>query len=358
MVNRVVTRSIEKAIPSIINTTVEAKEELERSKNLPKDTTLSVPYLSGAGVDFLEVPRPIKTYEKIKSDVVEDLKTRRAEKKPVVFTVPEWEALMKDVEDPDSPFTYESVVRGVVNQANKNIPDSRNPLIYEELKDGSSPLLGLLPSTKDFEYNFERSLSDAEIIDLLTNVEDYDLSEGRTPLSAKIKAFAGGVKSESPEALGSALGVRAGLPGAYSLSKSLKNPIASALTFLTTMGVSALGGAYVAGKVEDAVLDEVNPVVPELSGYTKAGETAAYGVSLIGGLLKRNPQEAAKAVAAASSKPTIGAIEFLKNFKDIARGIVGNKGAKVSESALNQMIKKSGFTEKQVTAVREAVIVC
>ena len=235
-----------------------------------------------------------------------------------------------------------STTQGVVGFVQKKIGPEQ--LTYESLKDGTAPILDLLPNYKDFEPE-DRMLDDEEILTLFTNVEDYGKYDPDAPEGERFRAFTSGMAREAPEAIAGGLG----FSGGVKLAMPIANMIPPAgLPGLAAKGVIILGGgiigavtgAFVAEEAEKAVIGEQDPTLPSLQGARNWGETTTLGLSML-----HAPW------TLASKTPTVPkSVQFLENFKNVASG----RFATGLDDAAEFTAKNAGLSEKAFKAAQEA----
>jgi len=232
--------------------------------------------------------------------------------------------------------------RGVVGFAQDKIGQDR--ITYEGLKDGTAPILDLLPNYKDAAPE-DRMLDDEEILTLFTNVEDYGKYDPEAPSGERFRAFTSGMAREAPEAIAGGLGFSAGVK----LAAPVANMIPPAgLPGLAAKGVVLLGGgvigaisaAFAAEETEKALIGEQDPTLPSLQGARNWGETTTLGLSML-----HAPW------TLASKTPTVPkSVQFLDNFKDVASG----RFAASLDDAAEFTAKNAGLSEKAFKAAQEA----
>ena len=255
---------------------------------------------------------------------------------PIIsFTDDEFQSLMRDRGLNDT-------TRGVVGYAQQKIGPEQ--LTYEGLKDGTAPILDLLPNYRDAAPE-DRMLADEEILTLFTNVEDYGKYDPDAPEGSRFRAFTSGMAREAPEAIAGGLG----FSGGVKLAMPVANMIPPAgLPGLAAKGVVLLGGgvigaitaAFAAEEAEKAVIGEQAPTLPSLQGARNWGETTTLGLSML-----HAPW------TLASKTPTVPkSVQFLDNFKDVASG----RFAASLDDAAEFTAKNAGLSEKAFKAAQEA----
>ena len=250
---------------------------------------------------------------------------------------PQFENLMKTK-------GLDQTVDGVLSIANDEIDNGGIPLTRQSLSDGTHPILDKLDRYKNLAPE-KRQLGSEEILTIFTNVEDfgkYDPQEGEF---TRTKAIFSGAGRMVPEAVGGGLGFKAGLAAAAPFAAMIP-PIG--LPGLAAkgivLGIGGIGGAILgaigAGKVEDAVIGEADPVVPSLEGKYRMGETGMIGLSMLA-----SPWKLAPSIPKAST----GALEFLENFKNVSSG----KIATVADEGFQLFARNSGLGQKQAAKLFE-----
>ena len=194
----------------------------------------------------------------------------------ISFTDDEFQSLIRERGINDT-------TRGVVTFAQERIGQDR--ITYDGLKDGTAPILDLLPNYKDAAPE-DRMLDDEEILTLFTNVEDYGKYDPEAPEGERFRAFTSGMAREAPEAIAGGLGFSAGVK----LAAPVANMIPPAgLPGLAAKGVVLLGGgvigaisaAFAAEETEKALIGEQDPTLPSLQGARNWGETTTLGLSML-----------------------------------------------------------------------------
>jgi hypothetical protein len=236
----------------------------------------------------------------------------------------------------------QDVTRGVVGFAQGKIgPDT---VTYEGLKDGTAPILDLLPKYQNFDPE-QRQLNDEEILTLFTNVEDYGKYDPEAPEGEGFRAFTSGMAREAPEAIAGGLGFSAGVR----LAMPVANLIPPAgLPGLAAKGVVILGGglfgaissAFAAEEAEKAVIGEQAPIIPTLQGARNWGETTTLGLSML-----HAPWTLTSKAPRASKN-----VEFLENYKNVASG----RFAATLDDAAEFTAKRAGLSEKAFKAAQDA----
>mgnify|MGYP003126077199 CR=1 FL=1 len=253
----------------------------------------------------------------------------------VSFTDNEFEDLMKQQ-------GLEDTTRGVVGFAQGQIGEDK--ITYESLRDGTAPLLDLLPEYEGLDAE-NRQLNDEEILGLFTNVEDYGKYDPDMPGRGKLKAFTSGAAREAPEAIaggfGFSAGVRAAMPVANLIPPAgLPGFLAKGAVILGGGITGAIAAALTAEEAEKAVIGEQVPVVPSLEGARRWGEGTMLGLSMLHSpwtLTSKTPQISKN-------------IEFLENFKEVASG----RFATNLDDAAEFTAKNAGLSDKAFKAAKEA----
>jgi hypothetical protein len=225
-------------------------------------------------------------------------------------------------------------------------------MTYESMRDGTAPLLDMLPAYSGMAPE-KRNLSDEAILSIFTNVEDYGRYDpGSTGEGTKTEAAIQGGLRAAPEAIAGGYGFAYGMRGAAPLAGMIP-PLG--LPGLLAKGVVLVGGGIVgsilaataAGEVEDAVLGEKAPVMPSLQAANNFGEGLTYGVSMLHAPWTMNPEKLKRAGP--------GAVEFLSNFKNVASGKFAGKAAETAIELTAKNAGLSGSAYKAANAAREGV---
>ena len=127
----------------------------------------------------------------------------------ISFTDDEFKGLMRQE-------GLENTTRGVVGFAQGQIGEEQ--MTYESLRDGTAPLLDLLPEFEGLDPG-DRQLNDEQILGLFTNVEDYGKYDPEEPGRGGFRAFTSGAAREAPEAIAGGLGFSAGVRTAMPVPK-------------------------------------------------------------------------------------------------------------------------------------------
>mgnify|MGYP003659157975 CR=1 FL=1 len=215
---------------------------------------------------------------------------------------------MADQEEPLFSFTapqFENLMetRGLANTTRVLVEDGNqmlggNVMTYESLRDGTAPILDMLPAYSNVPPE-ERNLNDEEILTIFTNVEDHGRYKGGSEgEGAGQRAFAYSAARAAPEAIGGGLGFTSG--------------IKAGLVIVGGGIIGSILGATVASEAEDAVIGEKAPVVPSLESASRGGETLVFGLSMLHAPWALSPDKVRRGGA--------GAVEFLDNFKNGASG--------------------------------------
>ena len=256
------------------------------------------------------------------------------------FTRPQFDRLMRDegLEKVSSAITQEldSMLGGGM-------------LTREGLLDGTAPLLDRLPQYANLPPEQRRFRNDEAILALLTNVEDFgrydsEAGDGRGamlgPITGRTLPATGGALA------GATLGYRGAVPVAAAIPPAgVPGLVAKAAVLVGGGLIGALAGAFAGKEAGEAVIGEDYPVVPSLEPYRRAIETTVFGASVI-----LTPSLLSSRLTG-RVKPTLGAIEFLNNFRNIVRG---NPGAlvPVGNEAIELTARNAGLS---ANAYRSAV---
>ena len=255
----------------------------------------------------------------------------------IELTRPQFENLMETQ-------GLDETVDGILSIANDEIDTEGVPLTRQSLNEGTHPILNKLDRYKNLEPS-QRQLSSEEILTIFTNVEDYGKYDPQEGAFTKTKAFFSGAGRMVPETIGGGVGFKAGLTAATPIAAmippvGLPGLIAKGVVF----GLGGIGGAILgaigAGKAEDAVIGEADPVVPSLEGKYRAGETTMIGLSMLAAPWKLTPS---------IPKASTGALEFIENFKNVATGQIDD----VADEGFQLVAKNAGLNQKQATNLFE-----
>jgi len=243
------------------------------------------------------------------------------------FSTTDYTGILKDLGEA-------GFARQISQIANEDRNEGVPPILYEELKDGTSPFLDLIPEFKNLTPS-ERRLSDSDIMGFFTNARQFD-SFG--------EAFVAGAVEEAPEAVGFGYGAKKGFQAGMRLQSAIPpvSPLHLILKGLT-VGATTLGGSLVGGLSTSAV-DEIvtGPEAPVTQQGGKFGYETGKGTMLYASaipLLVGPTRITAKSIKDSS----LGAMQFLSNFKNVAQG--GFKQA--TDEAFEIAAKRAGLTEKQ-----------
>ena len=203
---------------------------------------------------------------------------------------------MADQEEPLFSFTapqFENLMetRGLANTTRVLVEDGNqmlggNVMTYESLRDGTAPILDMLPAYSNVPPE-ERNLNDEEILTIFTNVEDHGRYKGGSEgEGAGQRAFAYSAARAAPEAIGGGLGFTSGIKaGLYASSfippVGLPGLLAKGVVIVGGGIIGSILGATVASEAEDAVIGEKAPVVPSLESASRGGETLVFGLSML-----------------------------------------------------------------------------
>ena len=254
------------------------------------------------------------------------------------FSADEFERLMETQ-------GLENTTRAIVEESNDMMGGNR--MTYESLRDGTAPILDLLPGYSGVDPA-ERELSDEAILNLFTNVEDYGKYDpGSTGEGAGAEAFKTGALRAAPEALaggaGFSLGMRAAAPiAAYIPPAGLPGLAAKGVVLLGGGIIGAIGAGFAANEAEEAVFGEKAPVMPSLEAADRFGETLTYGVSML--------HAPWTMVAKGGKESAQGAVQFLDNFRNVASG----QFARNADDAIELTAKNAGLTERQFRRAQAA----
>ena len=243
------------------------------------------------------------------------------------------------------------VTQEVVEVVNALFPETE--IIYEELLDGTSPILDILPSVDQSLGPSGRRQNDEQILTLFTDVEDY----GKYDNIPVVDEETGEQKFVEPsprlDALRAGAG-RAAVPAAFSIPGGLAGARAAAIAAavpaayagpygpLVVGGAAIVGGfigggaaAYLGSLVDDFIFDADDPILlPSLQSSYNAGETFTYGISALA-----TPAAAAK-IAIKPVVESFQGLKFLKNFKAVASG---KFDPKVMDEALIRSLGRKEF---------------
>ena len=193
------------------------------------------------------------------------------------FTAPEFERLMETQ-------GLENTTRALVLDGDEMMGGGQ--MTYEGLRDGTAPILNVLPGYSGVEPE-NRKLNDEAILSLFTNVEDYGMYD---PESTGEGAYGQAVKTSiaraAPESIASGFGFAGGMKAAAPIAAYIPP---AGLPGLALKGIVLLGGGiagaiaagFAAEEAEKAIIGEKAPVVPSLEGADRMGETIMFGVSML-----------------------------------------------------------------------------
>jgi hypothetical protein len=258
------------------------------------------------------------------------------------FTRPQFDRLMKEE-------GLEKVSSAITQELDDMLGGGM--LTREGLLDGTAPLLDRLPQYANLPPEERRFRNDEAILALLTNVEDfgrYDSEGGDGRGAAYAQAGIGrSVPTGIGVVAGGTAGFKAAVPAANAIPPAgLPGLVAKGAVLLGGSLVGALAGAFAGETAGEAVLGEDYPVVPSLEPYRRAGETTVLGATII----------AAPYTLAGRVKPTLGAVEFLNNFRNIARGSPGSL-VPVGAEAIELTARNAGLSAgayRSAVAARDA----
>jgi hypothetical protein len=263
------------------------------------------------------------------------------------------------------------VTQEVVEVVNALFPETE--IIYEELLDGTSPILDILPSIDQSLGPSGRRQNDEQILTLFTDVEDYgkydkipvvdeetskqkiDPNEFRQSFSGiegpsrqafvepspRLDAFKAGARKA---VIPAAFSVPGAVAGARTAAQASAVPAAYTGPYapLVVGGAAVVGGfiggggaAYLGSLIDDFIFDTEDPILlPSLQSSYNAGETFTYGISTLA-----TPAAAAKIPI----KPVVESfqgLKFLENFKGVASG---KFDPKVMDEALIRSLGRKEF---------------
>ena len=218
---------------------------------------------------------------------LEELENKASSIKPIEFTQ---ETLRKTLSEHGLEKVAEDLAR-TYEKGNENF------FTYETLLDGTAPILNL-----EFEpEEVGRPRSPEDILVMFSNTRDFK--------GSGTSAFATGIKEKAVPAIGMGAGAFKGAQAGARLAAIIP-PIGPAP--ILAKGALILGGGLLGGifgdtlfrKADDAVFGEDDPVAPSLKGAYNAGETLAYGGSMLWAPYRLPAKEG-----------FFGATRFLDNFQ-------------------------------------------
>ena len=222
----------------------------------------------------------------------------------------------------------------IIDIANEDRVEGVPPILYEELKDGTSPFLDLVPEFKNLSPD-ERRLSDSDIMGFFTNARQFD---------SELEAFAAGAVEEAPEAAGFGYGAKKGFQAGMRMQAAV--PPVSPLHLLLKGGIVAgttLGGSLIGGLTTGAVDELVTgPEAPVTQQGGKFGYEAGKGTMLYASALPLVVGPT-RITAKSIKNSSLGAMQFLSNFKNVAQG--GFR--KSTDEAFEIAAKRAGLSENQ-----------
>ena len=258
-----------------------------------------------------------------------------ADNEPLAITVrpptPEREYTVEDVPVFDAfKFTPESFQEGVKEQGLSNLTAAiidlqaeiapKGLFSYETLKDGTAPLLDLMPGFSDYASGAkERQLTDEQMLPFFTNVQDFGGGDNAVWLAMLDKA-----KRTAPKSVGGFAGAVKGAQYAAKL------PVPHPLLKLGVIGIGTtagyLFGDYLGSEASEFAFGKEYPVTPSLQAAVNAAETATYGISFLGTPWALPTKEGA-----------IGAVRFLDNWKKVTQGTAKSAAGKKGYFDPNRM---------------------
>ena len=254
----------------------------------------------------------------------------------VELTAPQFKNLMQNQ-------GLDGTVQGVLSIANEEL-ELDAPLTMESLANGTHPILDKLDRYKGIAPE-QRNITPEEILTIFTNVDDHGKYDPEKGDFSGLKAAGYSAARMVPETVGAGLGFKAGLAAAAPIAAAIP-PIglpglaAKGIVF----GIGGLGGAILtafgAGKAEDALIGEKDPVIPSLQPAANLGETGMFALSMLASPWK---------LASGVPKAKTGAIEFLENFKQVSTG----KFTDVADEAFQLAAKNAGLSEKAAAKLFE-----
>ena len=249
-----------------------------------------------------------------------------ADESLITLTAPEFENLMETQ-------GLDKTVQGILDIANEELEVS-TPLTMDSFADGTNPFLDKLDRYKGIAPE-QRNISKEEILTLFTNVNDFGKYDPEKGSFSGLKAGLSTAARAVPETVGAGFGFKAGLAAATPIAAfippvGLPGLVAKGIVY----GIGGIGGAILgaigAGKAEDALIGEADPVVPSLQPAANAGETVVMAGSMLLAPYK---------LVTAIPKAKTGALEFLENFKNVS-------GGKISEETFKLAARNAGMSEK------------
>jgi hypothetical protein len=255
------------------------------------------------------------------------------------FTEPQFNDLMKN----QGP---KRTAELIVDLGNQQL--GGNVMTYEGLRNGTAPILDLLPSYAGIAPE-NRKLTDEAILSLLTNADDQGkYAPGSTGEGAATRQAVTSFARVAPEAAGGGLGfsygVRAAAPIANMIPPAgLPGLAAKGVVYLGGGLTGALLGSWLAGEAEDAIIGEKAPVLPSLKAADNFGESLMFGISMLH----------APWSLAGKARNANNAIDFLDNFRKVASGkFVANADDAIEITARNAGLSEKAY--KAAIAAREA----
>jgi len=159
-----------------------------------------------------------------------------------------------------------AIAENVAEELSLDFPNVFN---YKQLKDGTAPLFNFSPETKDLSPS-DRAMSDRDILDQFTNLEDAGFFEG---LGRELTKMA-------PSAAGTLAGFKAG--AALTSAIPPVNPLAIGVKYgvpVITGAIGAFGGFRVGDEFSDLLLGEEKSVTPSQSAAYESGKTVGGGLA-------------------------------------------------------------------------------
>jgi len=250
-------------------------EDLEERARINKERgDFGLGSMAEMGQMVVDTLLPSKPSELLGTDGA--LRARVAERKdPIkgkntlaVFEANEFNSIVRDE-------GVSGAAKEAVKRINENYPDlasGGNPLVYEELIDGSSVWLN--ENKEDIKLpNSSKKIKDEEILVNYTNVTDFG--------GSTLDAFKAGFSESLPAMFGAGVGFRLGvkIPNPLPLNFQVFGRAATGLA-------GGIAGAIDAQEAAEGFYGAPPPVVPSKAAPYFAGEAMTYGLQMAPALMK------------------------------------------------------------------------
>jgi len=159
-----------------------------------------------------------------------------------------------------------AIAENVAEELSLDFPNVFN---YKQLKDGTAPLFNFSPETKDLDPA-DRAMTDRDILDQFTNLEDAGFFEGLTRELTKM----------APSAASTLAGFKLGAKLTAPIPPV--NPLAIGVKYgvpVITGAIGAFGGFRVGDEFSDLLLGDEKSVTPSQSAAYESGKTVGGGLA-------------------------------------------------------------------------------